>query len=191
MFLVVYILTFRSSGPAEGAVPHHPSVDGAPGTPRHRRDPGSLSTSSRGAGSPASGRPGSERDGLFGRERVEADFLSVCDYLDKSNIDNILNHMMIPRLLLGTAIAGVASIDAGRASQTARGDQDQWSRTCERIWRAPPRWPHLQRALTDADTQGAQRLFEPHLRAAPSSPGRRVRVRRPLLPDQADLARES
>ena len=138
----------------------------------------------------ADGQDRSEPDILV-ESAFETDFLSVCDYLDKSNIDNILNHMMIPRLLPGTAVAGVASIDAGRASQTARGDQDQWSRTCERIWRAPPGRSPSSRALTDADTQGAQRLFEPHLRATPSSPGRRVRVRRPLLPDQADLARES
>jgi hypothetical protein len=160
----------------------------------------------------ADGQDRSEPDILV-ESAFETDFLSVCDYLDKSNIDNILNHMMIPRLLLGTAIAGVASIDAGRASQTARGDQDQWSRTCQRIWRAPPgrspssesshrrRYPGCSTPVRAAPSSRtfephlraapSSRTFEPHLRAAPSSPGRRVRVRRPLLPDQADLARES
>ena len=47
----------------------------------------------------ATARIGARRS-FWSRARL-ADFLFVCDCLDKSNIDNILNHMMIPRLLQG------------------------------------------------------------------------------------------
>ena len=41
----------------------------------------------------ADGQDRSETDFLV-ESAFEADFFPVCDYLDKSNIDNILNHMI-------------------------------------------------------------------------------------------------